>query len=288
MTALTSLTSGPDPEPHGTAHADGGTSGAAHTILWVQAHPEPRSLGAALADDGRRALREAGHTVLESDLYAMRWNPVVDAADFGHDPARRLHVGAASRRAYDHGTLSPDITAEQDKLRRADAIVLQFPLWWLGPPAILKGWLDRVLVNGFGFGVTDPGTGRVRRYGDGLLAGKRGLIVTTIGARETSFGPRGIHGRLEDVLFPLNHGVFWYTGVEPLPPLAVYGADRADEAAMRCARRRLRRRLAGLACDRPLPYRSEHGGDYDAELMLRPELRPGRAGLDVHYRGSDC
>src|SRR5690606_36136385 len=113
---------------------------------------------------------------------------------------------AASRRAYDHGTLSPDITAEQDKLRRADAIVLQFPLWWLGPPAILKGWLDRVLVNGFGFGVTDPGTGRVRRYGDGLLAGKRGLIVTTIGARETSFGPRGIHGRLEDVLFPLNHG----------------------------------------------------------------------------------
>ncbi|OLT38479.1 NADPH:quinone reductase [Saccharomonospora sp. CUA-673] len=260
------------------------------TVLWVHAHPEPRSLGATLAAEGTQALEAAGHSVLASDLYAMRWNPVVEAADFGHDPGSRLHVAAASRRAYERGTLSADIEAEQEKLRRADAVVLQFPLWWLGPPAILKGWLDRVLVAGFGYGVTDPDAGRVRRYGDGLLAGKRGLIVTTIGARESSFGPRGIHGGLEDVLFPLNHGMFWYTGMAALPPLAVYGADRAGEAEVRRARERLRRRLGGLidpadpAAESALPYRSEHGGDYDGDLVLRPDLRPGRSGLDIHYR----
>ncbi|MCR3718578.1 MULTISPECIES: NAD(P)H-dependent oxidoreductase [Prauserella salsuginis group] len=253
-------------------------------VLWIHAHPEPRSLGGMLAAEGRRALVASGHAVTVSDLYAMRWNPVVDAADFGHDPACRLHVGAASRRAYDAGELSADIAAEQEKLRWADAVVLQFPLWWLGPPAILKGWLDRVLVHGFGFGVTDPATGRVRRYGDGELAGKRGLVVTTIGARESSFGPRGIHGHLDDVLFPLHHGVFWYTGMEALPPLAVYGADRADEGAAGRAVARLRDRLAGLACDEPLPFRSERGGDYDADLVLRPGLGPGRSGPALHYR----
>lgn len=253
-------------------------------VLWIHAHPEPRSLGGMLAAEGRRALVEAGSAVTVSDLYAMRWNPVVGAADFGHDPARRLRVGAASRRAYDAGELSADIAAEQEKLRWADVVVLQFPLWWLGPPAILKGWLDRVLVHGFGFGVTDPETGRVRRYGDGELAGKRGLVVTTIGARESSFGPRGIHGHLEEVLFPLHHGVFWYTGMEALPPLAVYGADRADESEAARVAGRLRQRLAGLACDAPLPFRSEQGGDYDAELVLRPEIDPGRSGVAVHYR----
>ncbi|MCP2234443.1 NAD(P)H dehydrogenase (quinone) [Prauserella halophila] len=253
-------------------------------VLWIHAHPEPRSLGGMLAAEGRRALVESGHAVCVSDLYAMRWNPVVEAADFGHDPACRLHVGAASRRAYDAGGLRADIAAEQDKLRWAEAVVLQFPLWWLGPPAILKGWLDRVLVHGFGFGVTDPVTGTVRRYGDGELAGKRGLVVTTIGARESSFGPRGIHGHLDDVLFPLHHGVFWYTGMEALPPLAVYGADRADEPAAAGALARLRRRLAGLATEEPLPFRSEHGGDYDTDLVLRPGLSPGRSGLAVHYR----
>lgn len=253
-------------------------------ILWIHAHPEPRSLGGMLAAEGSRGLRESDHDVTVSDLYAMRWNPVVDAADFGHDPARRLRVAAASRRAHEAGELSPDIAAEQEKLRWAEAVVVQFPLWWLGPPAILKGWLDRVLVHGFGYGVADPATGRVRRYGDGELAGKRALVVTTIGARESSFGPRGVHGDLDDILFPLHHGVFWYTGMEALPPLAVYGADRADEDAAACALTRLRRRLAGLACDEPLPFRSEHGGDYDTDLVLRPELSPGRSGLAVHYR----
>ena len=57
------------------------------------------------------------------------------------------------KQAYEDGMLSDDIVAEQEKLRRADLLILQFPLHWGGLPAMEQGWLDRVLVPGFAFRV---------------------------------------------------------------------------------------------------------------------------------------
>ncbi|WP_433323312.1 NAD(P)H-dependent oxidoreductase [Spirillospora sp. CA-294931] len=250
-------------------------------VLWILAHPEPRSLNGALRDEGLHTLKELGHEVRESDLYAMRWNPVVDAADFGHDPARRLVVGAASERAHAQGRLSDDIAAEQDKLAWADTLVVQFPLWWFGMPAILKGWFDRVLVQGFAFGLTGE-RGQVRRYGDGGLAGKRALVITTAGARRSGLGPRGVHGDLEDVLFPLLHGTLWYTGVAVVPPLLIPSADRHTPAGHPAVLAELRERLRDLPTTPAIGYRHEHGGDYGTDLVLAPHLAPGRHGLDVH------
>ncbi|GGV26864.1 NAD(P)H dehydrogenase [Actinomadura cremea] len=248
-------------------------------ILWILAHPEPRSFNGVLRDHGLDTLRRLGHRVRESDLYAMGWNPVVGPADFGHDPRDRLLVGEASERAHAGGTLSPDIRAEQDKIAWADALVLQFPLWWHGMPAILKGWFDRVFVQGFAFGVLGEG-GEARRYGDGGLAGRRALVVTTAGARPTGFDPRGIHGDAEQLLFPLLHGTLFYSGMTVLPPLVIGGADRARTTAAAAAR--LDERLRGLATAPPIPYRPERGGEYDGDLVLHPHLAPGRAGLGVH------
>ncbi|MBV2365738.1 NAD(P)H-dependent oxidoreductase [Streptomonospora nanhaiensis] len=253
-------------------------------ILWVFAHPERRSLNGSLMAAGLAELAERGHDVRVSDLYAMGWKPVVDAADFpgaGGLERDRLVVGAAQERGHRERRLSPDVLAEQERIDWADAIVLHFPLWWFGPPAILKGWLDRVLVQGFAFGLRDD-QGRTRRYGDGGLVGKRALIVTSVGAREASFGPRGIHGHVDEVLFPLLHGTFWYTGAAALPPFVVYGADRADAAAADAAAKGLRARLAELPTQRPIAYRYENSADYDADLVLRPDLAPGRTGLGVH------
>jgi NAD(P)H dehydrogenase (quinone) len=253
-------------------------------VLWVFAHPEPCSLSAALRDDGLRALRENGHQHLLSDLYAMRWKPVVDADDFeGHAPDERLVVGPASDRAYASGRLSADITAEQQKIAWSDTLVLQFPLWWYGMPAILKGWFDRVFVKGFAFGVTDPETGRPRRYGEGNLAGKRAMVVVTAGARAESLGPRGINGDLNDLLFPLQHGTLWYAGVSVLPPVLVHGADRLSDTEYACSTERLRERLLRMPTDEPLPFRHQNRGDYDRNMVLRSALSPGRAGLGVHY-----
>jgi NAD(P)H dehydrogenase (quinone) len=252
-------------------------------VLWIFAHPEQRSLNAALRDDGVRELRRLGHDVCESDLYAMKWKAVLDGDDVRQDPADRLLVGPAQERAYKSGELSADVRAEQDKLRWAEAVVFHFPLWWHGPPAILKGWFDRVLTQGFGFGVKD-GDGRTLRYGEGALSGRRALLVTSVGARERTFGPRGLHGHIDDVLFSLLHGAFWYTGMAALPPFVVYGADRLTVADQAAVSERFRARLRTLPTAAPIPYRYESGGDYDENRVLRPEIEPGLSGLAVHRR----
>ncbi|MGH4028824.1 NAD(P)H-dependent oxidoreductase [Actinomycetota bacterium Odt1-20B] len=249
-------------------------------ILWISAHPDQRSLNGSLTADGLRALEESGHEHRTSDLYAMGWKAVVDADDFRRESTERLFVGDEQERAYKEGKLSDDILAEQEKITWADALVFQFPLWWFGPPAILKGWFDRVLLQGFAFGLHDS-EGRVMRYGDGPLAGKRALIVTSVGGRESAFGPRGINGQLDQVLFPMLHGTFWYTGMTALPPLAVYSADRSTDASYARDRAALRERLRTLDTAEPLSFRHQNA-DYDEHMVLRPELAPGRTGLAVH------
>ncbi|BCJ35775.1 NAD(P)H dehydrogenase [Actinocatenispora thailandica] len=257
-------------------------------ILWVSAHPEPRSLTGALRADGLRTLAALGHLYRESDLYAMGFDPVVRRDDYpAEPPGARLDVAAASHRAYRGGTLPAEIRTEQDKLRWADTVVVQFPLWWYGLPAILKGWFDRVFVKGFGYGVTDRDTGRIRRYGDGTLAGRRALAVVTVGAHGPSLGPRGIHGDLTDTLFGLLHGTFHYTGMQVLPPLLLTGANRVSAQRYEAMRTELTDRLHTLADTPPLPYRSERGGDYDADLVLRADLAPGRTGPAVHSTDGD-
>ena len=255
-------------------------------ILWVFAHPEQRSLNGSLMAEGLRELTAAGHQTQVSDLYAMDFDPVLSGDDFLAEPAgERLRVGAAQKRGRATRTLSADILAEQGKAQWANAFVFHFPLWWFGPPAILKGWFDRVFVNGFAFGVRDR-QGRTRRYGDGGLAGKRALTVTSVGAREVTFGPRGVHGHIDEVLFPLLHGTYWYTGIAALPPFVVYGADRLDEDGYTAYARQLRERLRELPDARTIPYRTEAGGDYDEELVLRADIAPGRTDLGVH-RGTE-
>ena len=251
-------------------------------VLWVFAHPEERSLNAALLRDGVAALTEAGHQVEVSDLYAMKWNPVVDRDDY-RDGDERLHVDRASQRAFEAGTLSRDVQAEQAKLNRADLLVVQFPLWWFGVPAILKGWIDRVFVRGYAYGIPDPAhPGRNLRYGTGGLAGRRALAVVTIGGGAEGYGPRGLDGDLTQVLFPLLHGTFFYTGMSPLPPFAVHSANHLSTTDYETESARLRARLATAATDAPIPYRTQNGGDYDEHTVLRPGLATGRTGLDIH------
>ncbi|WP_304503179.1 NAD(P)H-dependent oxidoreductase [Alicyclobacillus sp. SO9] len=66
----------------------------------------------------------------------------------------------------------------------ADALILQFPLWWFGMPAILKGWIDRVFAYGLAYGYR--GEGNRYRYGDGGLSGKRAILSVTVGDRITA------------------------------------------------------------------------------------------------------
>jgi NAD(P)H dehydrogenase (quinone) len=250
-------------------------------VLWIFAHPEPHSLNGFLATQGQQALRAEGHEVEVSDLYAMGWNPVVDAAGYAHDPAERFRINSAAKKAYESGTLSADIRAEQEKINRADTLIVQFPMWWFGMPAILKGWFDRVWVQGYAYGLRGPG-GEWLGYGDGFLAGKRALVVVTMGGPAWFYGGRGIHGAIDELLFPLQHGTLFYAGAQVLPPVLIPGADRFTPEEGENAVKELRERLLAIPTTEPIPYRTQRGGDYDENFVLRPEVAPGLTGLGVH------
>lgn len=254
--------------------------------LIVHAHPESRSLNGALKDIAVTTLREAGHEVQVSDLYAMRWKPSVDADDFGATSGP-LRVAQDSGRAYDTGTLTADIAAEQEKLRWADSVILQFPLWWYSMPAILKGWVDRVFTYHFAYGVgehTDTRYGD--RYGEGTLAGKRAMLSVTIGGREPHYTDRGINGPIDDLLFPIQHGILYYPGMDVLPPFVTYAADRLSPADFTDVAKAWEQRLLSIEQTDPIAFRTQNGGDYELPaLRLREGLEAkGRTGFGLHVR----
>lgn len=252
-------------------------------VLWIFAHPDHSSLNASLRDEGLAALAEAGHEYKVSDLYSMGWKSALDRDDFADDHEDSIGIGRASGYAFQRGTLSQDIVEEQAKLDWADAVVFHFPLWWFAPPAILKGWIDRVFVKGYAYGVTDPDhPGRTLRYGEGVLAGKRALVLTSAGGPEAAFGARGVNGQLDQVLFPLLHGTLWYTGMTVLPPVTIYRANRLDDQQFRAAADTVRQQVLAIDRTTPIPYRSQNGGDYDDTLELKDFIAPGLSGLAVH------
>lgn len=257
-------------------------------ILFVFAHPEPRSLAASLRQVAIEALEAAGHEVQVSDLYALHWKASVDRSDFPSLAAdARLQVAAASGEAFAAEALTADVKAEQDKLLWADALILQFPLWWYSMPAILKGWVDRVYAYGFAYGVgehSDRHWGD--RFGEGTLAGKRAMLIVTTGGWEEHYAARGINGPIDDLLFPINHGILYYPGFDVLPPFVAYRVDKLDATGFEAVAAALRARMRRLETTAPIPYRRQNGGDYSIpSLQLRPDLgAPGAAGFALHLR----
>ena len=106
--------------------------------LVVHAHPSPDSLSAALFATATTTLRQRGHEVVALDLYAEHFTPAMSAEE---------------RRAYltDSPICSPQVARHAELVRWADTLVFVYPTWWTGPPAALKGWLERVLVPGVAF-----------------------------------------------------------------------------------------------------------------------------------------
>lgn len=253
------------------------------TVLIVHAHPDPASLTAQLADTAHAALRAQGHEVLRSDLYGLGWKAVYDERDFPQRlDSARLSFAAESGHALRSGTQPDDIRAEQAKLLAADAVVFQFPLWWFGMPAIMKGWIERVFAYGLAYGYKDAGN--LHRYGEGGLAGKRAMLSVTMGGPADDYAPRGINGQLDELLFPITHGTLFFPGMDVLPTYGVYGASRIDGAGVEAARAGLAARMHGLFDDAPMPFRTQNGGDYPDRHVLADDVAPGLTGLRAHLR----
>ena len=205
----------------------------------------------------------------------MGWKAVLDAGDsLEREASERFDPSATSLRAFENGWQSVDIAGEQDKLRWADTLILQFPLWWFSMPAILKGWIDRVYACGFAYGVGEHSDSHWGdRYGEGRMQGKRAMLVVTAGGWESHYAARGINGPMDDLLFPIHHGILHYPGFEVLPPFVVYRSGRIDAERFAALSEQLGRRLDDLQRAAPIPFRRQNGGDYlIPALTLRDEL----------------
>ncbi|WP_435947060.1 NAD(P)H-dependent oxidoreductase [Dryocola sp. BD586] len=254
-------------------------------ILIVYAHPEPQSLNGSLKDFTVERLSNAGHHVEVSDLYAMNWKAALDqydSADF--DARQRFDPSSASLHAFEHGLQSADIAAEQQKLDRADMLILQFPLWWFSMPAIMKGWVDRVYACGFAYGVGEHSDSHWGdRYGEGRMADKRAMLIVTAGGWASHYGPRGVNGPIDDLLFPIQHGMLWYPGFAVLPPFVVYRTGRVDEQKYARLCDELGKRLDTLEQTQPIAWHRQNGGAYTIpELTLREDIAPGEEGFAIH------
>jgi NAD(P)H dehydrogenase (quinone) len=133
-------------------------------ILVIYAHPLADSFAAALHRLVVETLQRGGHEVDDCDLYAEGFDPVLTAAE---------------RRAYN--TPAPDLSGVADhvaRLKRAETLVLCYPTWWYGLPAILKGYFDRVWAKDVAFTLPEGG-GAIR---PALTNITRIAVVTTYGA----------------------------------------------------------------------------------------------------------
>jgi NAD(P)H dehydrogenase (quinone) len=133
--------------------------------LIVLAHPDQKSFNHAIAAEARRVLERNGHEVVFHDLYKIQFDPVLPSAEIPKN-----------------GNLDPALQQSCDAAASADGIIIVHPNWWGQPPAILKGWIDRVLRPGvaYEFLEGDAGEGIPR----GLLKAKTALVFNTSNTAE--------------------------------------------------------------------------------------------------------
>lgn len=135
-------------------------------VLIVYAHPNPESFNKSILDVIHAEFDQRGDSVRITDLYLEEFNPVLDEQQLA---------------LQNQGKVPDDIAKQQEDINWADTVVIIYPLWWFDRPAILKGWFDRVFTNGFAFSLEN---GEIQ----GLLSGKRAIVVVTAGGTKEDFG----------------------------------------------------------------------------------------------------
>ncbi|MEM1344969.1 MAG: NAD(P)H-dependent oxidoreductase [Pseudomonadota bacterium] len=195
-------------------------------LLVVYCHPDPDSFNAAVLARVVEAATKAGHQTDVLDLYAEGFEPAM-----GRDE-RRVH--------FDTGQNQAPVAAHIARLQRAEGLIFVYPTWWYGQPAMLKGWLDRVLVPGVAFHL--PQDGAPIRPG---LTGIRLVgVVTTLGCPwwfwtfYMGAPGRRILTRGIKAICAKGCTTFW---------LALHNMDSASDTTRRSFLERVGRRIGALA-----------------------------------------
>lgn len=161
--------------------------------LIVLAHPNENSFNGAVMNTVKTVLAAEHVEFREKDLYRMNWNPLLSTADL--------------EQIYS-GRIPADIATEQNDIRWADTVVFIYPVWWYEQPAILKGWIDRVMSHGFAYRMTDNG------MVEGLLKGKKAVVITTSGADKENMDQNGVTDAINTTMIKGTLGFSGFDTVE--------------------------------------------------------------------------
>jgi len=191
-------------------------------ILIVHAHENPNSFCSSLAQQTQNIFQELGHEVAFSDLYQMSFNPVGGKDDFialsDNDyykyASEQLHSSAS-------GGFEKTLSAEMTKLIEADVLNFNFPLWWFGMPAILKGWVDRVMAYGVAYG------GEFGFKEQGRFKDRTAFLTVSTGSPQNFYTKEGAHQRsIADILRNIDQGIFKLVGYNTLDPFVGFAVSR--------------------------------------------------------------
>jgi NAD(P)H dehydrogenase (quinone) len=163
-------------------------------------------------------------TCVISDLYGSGFHAVAEKWDFKTSGGAHQNYMFEQKRTatQGEGAFAEDIKEQIIKLRAADIVIFEFPLWWGSTPAIMKGWFDKV----FALGVTWDGD---HRYDTGLLRGKQALVVTSTGDAANYYSAEGMHkATVEQHLYPLLHSTLAHAGMDVLKPYVATGLTTAS------------------------------------------------------------
>ena len=194
------------------------------TVLFIYAHEDPTSFGAAMHNRALSYFEKNRHKTVVSDLYASGFHAVAAKWDFkASGGVHQNYLSEQKHAALNNGAFAEDIKDEIAKIRAADLVIFEFPLWWSAPPAIMKGWFDKV----FAMGVAWDGD---HRYKTGLFGGKQALVITSAGDPDSFYSADGIHGAsIEQHLYPLLHSTIAHAGFDVLKPYIVSGMTTAGD-----------------------------------------------------------
>ncbi|XP_018867289.1 NAD(P)H dehydrogenase [quinone] 1 isoform X1 [Gorilla gorilla gorilla] len=267
--------------------------------LIVLAHSERTSFNYAMKEAAAAALKKKGWEVVESDLYAMNFNPIISRKDITgklKDPAN-FQYPAESVLAYKEGHLSPDIVAEQKKLEAADLVIFQgkrrlsswltkenndlfpqsanspggmgkFPLQWFGVPAILKGWFERVFIGEFAYTYA-------AMYDKGPFRSKKAVLSITTGGSGSMYSLQGIHGDMNVILWPIQSGILHFCGFQVLEPQLTYSIGHTPADARIQILEGWKKRLENIWDETPLYFAPSSLFDlnFQAGFLMKKEVQ---------------
>jgi NAD(P)H dehydrogenase (quinone) len=160
-------------------------------VLTVLCHPNPKSFSHSVARRFVEGAQSVGHTTEIADLYAEHFDPILTERDL---------------QQFEGVAMPEDVRREQARVERSDALCLIFPMWWYGPPAMMKGWLDRVWSAGWAYQWQPDPEGS-------LLAARPCTLLVPTGASDSQLKRWGYRKDIEHLW---RYGVLGYCGVDPI------------------------------------------------------------------------